>query len=102
MTVLGGPAGLAALAVGAGIAFLTMGSNAQSAREDLEGLKRPIEELRKAFKELDKDQRGAMLVGAMRQQEQAAADAEQSYKDFLHRETGRRLYGCSSNLWRGR
>ncbi|MFI8555852.1 phage tail tape measure protein [Pseudomonas putida] len=83
MTVLGGPAGLAALAVGAGIAFLTMGSNAQSAREDLEGLKKPIEELRKAFKDLDKDQRGAMLVGAMRQQEQAAADAEQSYKDFL-------------------
>lgn len=83
MTVLGGPAGLAALAVGAGIAFLTMGSNAQSAGADLDDLKRPIEELRKAFRELDKDQRGAALVGAMRLQEQAAADADKSYQDFL-------------------
>lgn len=83
MTVLGGPAGLAALAVGAGIAFLTMGSNAQPAGADLDDLKRPIEELRKAFRELDKDQRGAALVGAMRVQEQAAADADKSYQDFL-------------------
>ena len=83
MTLLGGPAGLAALAVGAGIAFLTMGSNAQSAGADLEELKRPIEELRKAFRELDKDQRNAKLVTAMREQEQAAAAADESFKDFL-------------------
>lgn len=83
MTLLGGPAGLAALAVGAGIAFLTMGSNAQSAGAGLEELKRPIEELRKAFRELDKDQRNAKLVTAMREQEQAAAAADESFKDFL-------------------
>lgn len=83
MTLLGGPAGLAALAVGAGIAFLTMGSNAQSAGADLEELKRPVEELRKAFRELDKDQRNAKLVTAMREQEQAAAAADESFKDFL-------------------
>ncbi|MDH0025364.1 phage tail tape measure protein, partial [Pseudomonas monteilii] len=83
MTLLGGPAGLAALAVGAGIAFLTMGSNAQSAGVDLEGLKRPIEELRTAFKALDKDQRNAMLGVAMREQEAAATAAEESFQKFL-------------------
>lgn len=83
MTVLGGPAGLAALAVGAGIAFLTMGSNAQSAKIDLEQLKRPIEELRTAFKALDKDQRGGLLTLAIEEQKQAADNADESFKSFL-------------------
>lgn len=83
MTLLGGPAGLAALAVGAGIAFLTMGSNAQSAKGDLEELKRPIEELRTAFKALDKEQRGGLLAIAIEDQKKAADEAEESFKSFL-------------------
>lgn len=76
LAMLGGPAGLAALAVGAGIAFLTMGGNAKTAGADLEALKRPIEELRKEFQALNRDQKEATLVTALRQQEQVVGEAD--------------------------
>lgn len=83
MAVLGGPVGLAALALGAGAAFLTMSSNASAASVSVEQLKRPIQELRQEFIALNKDQRQALLVTTMRQQQQATEDADGAFKDLL-------------------
>ncbi|WP_296258457.1 MULTISPECIES: DUF4214 domain-containing protein [unclassified Pseudomonas] len=93
LALLGGPAGLAALAVGAGIAFLTMGGNAKDAGASLEDLKRPIAELRKEFQALTKDQQQATIVTALRQQEQAAGEAGDAYSDFL--KTTRQVLGST-------
>jgi hypothetical protein len=93
LALLGGPAGLAALAVGAGIAFLTMGGNAKEAGASLEDLKRPIAELRKEFQALTKDQQQATIVTALRQQEQAASEAGDAYTDFL--KTTRQVLGST-------
>lgn len=83
MGILGGPVGLAALALGAGAAFLTMSSNASAASVSVEQLKRPIQELRQEFIALNKDQRQALLVTTMRQQQQATEDADGAFKDLL-------------------
>ncbi|MCQ9422723.1 hypothetical protein NRB16_04145 [Pseudomonas sp. LJDD11] len=91
LALLGGPAGLAALAVGVGIAFLTMGGNAKTAGADLEALKRPISELRKEFQALNRDQKEATLVTAMRQQEQVIGEADRAFGDFL--KTSREVLG---------
>ncbi|WP_346829440.1 DUF4214 domain-containing protein [Pseudomonas abietaniphila] len=93
LALLGGPAGLAALAVGAGIAFLTMGGNAKDAGASLEDLKRPIAELRKEFQALTKDQQQASIVTAVRQQEQAASEAGDAFTDFLR--TTRQVLGST-------
>lgn len=81
--LLGGPAGIAALAIGVGVAFLTMGTNAQSAKVDINDLKRSVEEVRKEFKDLTRDQQQSSLVTTLRQQEQAASDANDAYSGFL-------------------
>jgi len=83
MAILGGPVGLAALALGAGAAFLTMSSSARTAEASIEQLKRPIQELRQEFIALNKDQRQALLVTTMRQQQQATEDADSAFQDLL-------------------
>ncbi len=93
MALMGGPAGIIALAVGVGIAFLTMGGNAKQAGADLEQLKRPIAELRKEFQALTRDQKEATIVTALRQQEQVAGEAEVAFSDFL--KTSRQVLGSS-------
>jgi len=60
-----------------------MSSNAKTAGASLDELKRPIKELRQEFLALTKDQRQATLVNTMRQQEQAAEDANGAYSEFL-------------------
>lgn len=54
MTVLGGPAGLAALAVGAGIAFLTLRDNSDSLEKKLGDLTDPLDKLLERFNKLNR------------------------------------------------
>ena len=81
--LLGGPAGVAALAIGAGVAFLVMGGNAKTAETNLSDLKRSVEDVRKEFQALTKDQQRATIVTTLQQQEQAANEAGQAYTEFL-------------------
>ncbi len=54
MTVLGGPVGLAALAVGAGIAFLTLRDNSDSLEKKLGDLTDPLDKLLERFNKLNR------------------------------------------------
>lgn len=54
MSVLGGPAGLAALAVGAGIAFLTLRDNSDSLEKKLGDLTDPLDKLLERFNKLNR------------------------------------------------
>lgn len=83
LSLLGGPAGIAALAIGAGIAFLTMRDNTVQVANSLDALKRPIQEIREEFRKLTQDQQGAELVKVAKDQEQAAKAADGAYGDFL-------------------
>lgn len=75
MKFLGGPAGLILLA---GAAFLTMGTNAKTSAVDLDNLGDTISELGQKTLEYRKVQ----LEEALREQEAAAAKAEQKFKDM--------------------
>jgi lambda family phage tail tape measure protein len=83
LSLLGGPAGIAALAVGAGIAFLTMRDNTNEVASSLDALKRPLKEVREEFRKLTQDQQGAELVKVARDQERAVTAADEAYSDFL-------------------
>lgn len=83
LSLLGGPAGIAALAVGAGIAFLTMRDNTNEVASSLDALKRPLKEVREEFRKLTQDQQGAELVKVARDQERAVSAADEAYGDFL-------------------
>ena len=83
LSLLGGPAGIAALAVGAGIAFLTMRDNTNEVASSLDALKRPLKEVREEFRKLTQDQQGAELVKVARDQERAVSAANEAYGDFL-------------------
>ncbi|MEX0297323.1 hypothetical protein AAH995_29190, partial [Pseudomonas putida] len=54
MAMLGGPAGIAALAVGAGIAFLTMRDNTSTLEKKLGDLADPLDKLIERFKQLNR------------------------------------------------
>ncbi|GFM73609.1 hypothetical protein PSCICL_46010 [Pseudomonas cichorii] len=96
LSILGGPAGIAALAVGAGVAFLTMGSNAQTARTDVNDLKRSVEEVRKEFAQLTRDQQQGALVRVTEQQRDSAQKATEAY-DALRTSAQRALVGPRSS-----
>lgn len=83
LSLLGGPAGIAALAIGAGVAFLTMRDNTVQVASSLNALKRPLEEIREEFRKLTQDQQGAELVKVARDQERAVNAADEAYGDFL-------------------
>lgn len=83
LSLLGGPAGIAALAVGAGIAFLTMRDNTNEVASSLDALKRPLKEVREEFRKLTQDQQGGELVKVARDQERAVSAADEAYGDFL-------------------
>lgn len=91
--LLGGPAGIAALAIGAGVAFLTMGSNAKSAGADLGDLKRSAAEVRKEFESLTRAQQRGRIVSAIEAQESAAVAGEEAFQDFL--KTTRQVMGST-------
>lgn len=96
LSILGGPAGIAALAVGAGVAFLTMGSNAQTARTDVNNLKRSVEEVRKEFAQLTRDQQQGELVRVTEQHRVSAQNAIYAY-DALRTSAQRALVGPRSS-----
>ncbi|WP_296187896.1 hypothetical protein [Pseudomonas sp. UBA1879] len=91
--LLGGPAGIAALAIGAGVAFLTMGGNAKTAVTGLDELKRSTDDVRKSFQDLAKDQQRSALVAVMREQESAAATADEAFAAFL--KTSKQVLGST-------
>lgn len=62
LALLGGPVGIAALAVGAGIAFLTMRDNTNQAAISLDEMKAPLDQVIAKFKTLNEDQRKGTLV----------------------------------------
>uniref|UniRef100_UPI00051756B0 phage tail tape measure protein n=1 Tax=Pseudomonas syringae TaxID=317 RepID=UPI00051756B0 len=80
LALLGGPAGIAALAIGVGVAFLAMGSNAQTARTDVNDLKRSVEEVRKEFAQLTRDQQQGALVRVTEQQRDSAKEAADAFE----------------------
>ncbi|WP_122354714.1 phage tail tape measure protein [Pseudomonas coronafaciens] len=80
LALLGGPAGIAALAIGVGVAFLAMGSNAQTARTDVNDLKRSVEEVRKEFAQLTRDQQQGALVRITEQQRDSAKEAAGAFE----------------------
>ncbi|MCV4290993.1 phage tail tape measure protein [Pseudomonas capsici] len=96
LSILGGPAGIAALAVGVGVAFLAMGSNAQTARTDVNDLKRSVEEVRKEFAQLTRDQQQGALVRVTEQQRDSAQKAAEAY-DALRTSAQRALVGPRSS-----
>jgi hypothetical protein len=91
--LLGGPAGIAALAIGAGVAFLAMGSNAKTAVTGMDELKRSTDDVRKSFQDLAKDQQRSALVGVMREQESAASTADEAFAAFL--KTSKQVLGST-------
>ncbi|WP_234696931.1 phage tail tape measure protein [Pseudomonas syringae] len=80
LALLGGPAGIAALAIGVGVAFLAMGSNAQTARTDVNDLKRSVEEVRKEFAQLTRDQQQGALVRVTEQQRDSAKETADAFE----------------------
>lgn len=62
LALLGGPVGIAALAVGAGVAFLTMRDGSDQAALSLDDMKQPLDDVIAKFKTLNEDQRKAALV----------------------------------------
>jgi lambda family phage tail tape measure protein len=80
LALLGGPAGIAALAIGVGVAFLAMGSDAQTARTDVNDLKRSVEEVRKEFAQLTRDQQQGALVRVTEQQRDSAREAADAFE----------------------
>lgn len=96
LSILGGPAGIAALAVGVGVAFLAMGSSAQTARTDVNDLKRSVEDVRKEFAQLTRDQQQGALVRVTEQQRDSAKEAATAF-DALRTSVQRSLVGPRSS-----
>jgi lambda family phage tail tape measure protein len=82
LALLGGPAGIAALAIGAGIAFLTMGSNAKDAAQNLDELKEPLDQLILKFRQMTAEQRAGALVRWSEQQAAAVKKAGEQYSEL--------------------
>ena len=60
--LLGGPAGIVALAVGAGVALWTMSEKTDTAALSLDDMKQPLDDVIARFKTLNEDQRKAAIV----------------------------------------
>ena len=75
LALLGGPAGIVALAAGAGIAFLTMRDGTDQASISLDDMKAPLDQIIAKFKTLNEDQRKAALVRWSEAQAEAAKTA---------------------------
>lgn len=79
LALLGGPVGIAALAVGAGVAFLTMRDSTDQAAISLDEMKAPLDQVIAKFKALNEDQRKAALVRWGEAQAKAAKDAASEF-----------------------
>lgn len=79
LALLGGPVGIAALAVGAGVAFLTMRDSTDQAAISLDEMKAPLDQVIAKFKTLNEDQRKAALVRWGEAQAKAAQDVASEF-----------------------
>ncbi len=91
--VMGGPAGLA-LTVGAVAAsYLLFSDNSEKARKATVDLKRPVEELRKEFAELGKEQARYKLDGVLQQQADARVAAQKALREIRAAAQGNDKWG---------
>jgi tape measure domain-containing protein len=91
--VMGGPAGLA-LTVGAVAAsYLLFTDNSEKARKATVDLKRPVEELRKEFAELGKEQARYKLDGVIQQQADAQVAAQKALREIRAAAQGNDKWG---------
>lgn len=80
--VMGGPAGLAITAAAVAGSYLLFSETSEKARKATVDLKRPVEELRKEFAELGKEQARYKLDGVLQQQADAQAAAQKALRDM--------------------
>lgn len=80
--VLGGPAGLALTAGAVAASYLLFSENSEKARKATVDLKRPVEELRKEFAELGKEQARYKLDGVLQQQADAQVAAQKALREI--------------------
>ncbi|MDD1976925.1 tape measure protein [Pseudomonas tussilaginis] len=80
--VLGGPAGLALTAGAVAASYLVLSNNSEKARKATVDLKRPVEELRKEFAELGKEQANYKLDGVLEQQAAAQVAAQKALREI--------------------
>ncbi len=80
--ILGGPAGLALTAGAVAASYLLFSDNSEKARKATVDLKRPVEELRKEFAELGKEQARYKLDGVLQQQADAQVAAQKALRDL--------------------
>ncbi|MFT0518167.1 tape measure protein [Pseudomonas faucium] len=80
--ILGGPAGLALTAGAVAASYLLFSDNSEKARKATVDLKRPVEELRKEFAELGKEQARYKLDGVLQQQADAQVAAQKALREI--------------------
>lgn len=80
--VFGGPAGLALTAGAVAASYLLFSDNSEKARKATVDLKRPVEELRKEFAELGKEQARYKLDGVLQQQADAQVAAQKALREI--------------------
>lgn len=80
--VLGGPAGLALTAGAVAASYLLFSDKSEKARKATVDLKRPVEELRKEFAELGKEQARYKLDGVLQQQADAQVAAQKALREI--------------------
>jgi len=80
--VLGGPAGLALTAGAVAASYLLFSDNSEKARKATVDLQRPVEELRKEFAELGKEQARYKLDGVLQQQADAQVAAQKALREI--------------------
>ncbi|MGV6473509.1 hypothetical protein [Azotobacter vinelandii] len=83
LSLLGGPVGLVALIVSAGIAFLTLRDNTNKSAQALEELSRPLDEVIAKYRQLNQDQQRAAQVKWGEAQAEAAKKAATAYDELL-------------------
>ena len=83
LALLGGPVGIAALAVGAGVAFLTMRDSTDEATKSIIDMQQPLDDVAAKFKQLTRDQQAAEQVQVGKNQAEAIREQAAAYADFL-------------------
>ncbi len=80
--VMGGPAGLAVTAAAVAASYLLFKDSSEKVNKATVDLKRPVEELRKEFAELGKEQARYKLAGVLEQQADAQASAQKALREI--------------------
>ena len=91
--ILGGPAGLAVTAGAVAASYLLFSDSSEKARQATVDLKRPIEELRKEFAELGKEQSRYKLDGVIQQQADAQVAAQKALREIRAAAQGNDKWG---------